>query len=136
MLHKITFYCHPSSKFLFSEWFWKYFTSKSSSSDVFAIKSRLERRPTTSLASAYTHGPKQIPRNLFWCSYYIKNFLSTHERSALLSKFWFLSNFCQNFGLKTQKKLIFHEFLKFKAIHLKNSLGRSFGFMITKCFLI
>ena len=98
MIYKITFYCHPSSRFLFSEWFWKYFTSKSSSSDVFAIKNRLERRPTTPLVSGHAHGPKQLPSNLFWCTYYMKNFLSTHERSSLLSKFWFLSKFCQNFA--------------------------------------
>ena len=117
MLYKITFYCHPSSRFLFSEWFWKYFASKSSSSDVFAIKSRLERRPTTSLASAYTHGPKQIPSNLFWCSYYIKKFFK-HSRTKcvtfkilifdqILPKF----RFWRAFGaLKTQKSWFFMNF--------------------------
>ena len=35
------------------------------SSDVSAIKNRLERRPTTLLASAHAHRPKQLPSNLF-----------------------------------------------------------------------
>ena len=35
------------------------------SSDVSAIKNRLERRQTTPLASEHAHGPKQLPSNLF-----------------------------------------------------------------------
>ena len=35
------------------------------SSDVSAIKNRSERRPTTLLASAHAHGPKQVSNNLF-----------------------------------------------------------------------
>ena len=39
------------------------------STHVFAIKICLERRYTSPLTSAHGQGPKQVPNNLFWCSY-------------------------------------------------------------------
>ena len=42
---------------------------KSLSDDVFAIKNCVVRRLMTPLHSKHAQGPKQVPNNLFWCSY-------------------------------------------------------------------
>ena len=91
MICKITTFLDISTWFWLWKWFWIHYLPKSLRGDVFAIKNCVVRRLMTPLHSTRAQGPKQVPDNLFWCSYCPRKFFKLSQTRSVAFKifiFW------------------------------------------------
>ena len=120
---KITTFLDTSCWFLLWKWFWIHYLPKQFRADVFAIKNCVVRRLMTPLHSTRAQGPKQVPNNLFWCSYCPRKVFAHPQTKSVSFKIVIFELQKSNF-IKNCSKITILKFTLFVCGRAKNFRGQ------------